>query len=77
MTQEVEPILVHNPNRFVLFPIEHDDIWQAYKTQQAMIWTAEEIDFQQDITDWENKLTDDERFFIKHVLAFFLAFSPI
>jgi len=77
MTQEVEPILVNNPNRFVLFPIEHDDIWQAYKTQQAMIWTAEEIDFQQDITDWENKLTDDERFFIKHVLAFFAASDGI
>lgn len=77
MTQEVEPILVHNPNRFVLFPIEHHDIWEAYKTQQAMIWTAEEIDFQQDITDWETKLTDDERFFIKHVLAFFAASDGI
>jgi len=77
MTQEVEPILVNNPNRFVLFPIEHDDIWHAYKTQQAMIWTAEEIDFQQDITDWETKLTDDERFFIKHVLAFFAASDGI
>ena len=77
MTKNVEPILVHNPNRFVLFPIEHHDIWEAYKTQQAMIWTAEEIDFQQDITDWENKLTDDERFFIKHVLAFFAASDGI
>lgn len=77
MTKEVEPILVNNPNRFVLFPIEHHDIWEAYKTQQAMIWTAEEIDFQQDITDWENKLTDDERYFIKHVLAFFAASDGI
>jgi ribonucleoside-diphosphate reductase beta chain len=75
--KKVEPILVNNPNRFVLFPIEHHDIWEAYKTQQAMIWTAEEIDFQQDITDWENKLTDDERYFIKHVLAFFAASDGI
>jgi ribonucleoside-diphosphate reductase beta chain len=77
MTEIKEPILTENPTRFVLFPIQLDDIWQAYKTQQAMIWTAEEIDFQQDITDWENKLTDDERFFIKHVLAFFAASDGI
>ena len=77
MAQVDEPILKENNTRFVLFPIEHHDIWEAYKTQQAMIWTAEEIDFQQDITDWENKLTDDERFFIKHVLAFFAASDGI
>jgi len=77
MSQEIEPILQENNTRFVLFPIEHHDIWEAYKTQQAMIWTAEEIDFQQDINDWENKLTDDERYFIKHVLAFFAASDGI
>jgi ribonucleoside-diphosphate reductase beta chain len=77
MSELEEPILKENKNRFVLFPIEHEDIWQAYKTQQAMIWTAEEIEFQQDITDWETKLTDDERFFIKHVLAFFAASDGI
>jgi ribonucleoside-diphosphate reductase beta chain len=77
MAELDEPILKENTNRFVLFPIEHDDIWQAYKTQQAMIWTAEEIDFQQDITDWEHKLSDDERYFIKHVLAFFAASDGI
>lgn len=77
MTEELEPILQENKNRFVLFPIEHEDIWQAYKTQQAMIWTAEEIDLQQDITDWEERLNDDERFFIKHVLAFFAASDGI
>ncbi len=73
----VEPILVDNPNRFVLFPIQHEDIWQMYKTQQAMIWTAEELDLASDINDWENKLNDDERFFIKHVLAFFAASDGI
>ncbi len=72
-----EPILKENPNRFVLFPIQHDDIWEMYKTQQAMIWTAEELDLEQDIVDWEEKLTDDERHFIKHVLAFFAASDGI
>jgi ribonucleoside-diphosphate reductase beta chain len=71
-----EPILVDNPNRFVLFPIEHDDIWQMYKDQQASIWTAEEIDLSQDLADWE-KLSDDERYFVKHVLAFFAASDGI
>jgi ribonucleoside-diphosphate reductase beta chain len=77
MAEELEPILKENKTRFVLFPIEHHDIWEAYKTQQAMIWTAEEIDFQQDLHDWEHKLTDDERYFIKHVLAFFAASDGI
>lgn len=77
MAEELEPILKENKTRFVLFPIEHHDIWEAYKTQQAMIWTVEEIDFQQDLHDWENKLTDDERYFIKHVLAFFAASDGI
>lgn len=77
MAEKNEPILQKNSTRFVLFPIKHEDIWQAYKTQQAMIWTAEEIDFQQDITDWEQKMSDDERFFIKHVLAFFAASDGI
>ena len=72
-----EPILKDNPNRFVLFPIEHDDIWQMYKDQQASIWTAEEIDLSPDLHDWENKLNDDERFFIKHILAFFAASDGI
>ena len=72
----VEPILEENPNRFVLFPIQHDDIWAWYKKSEASIWTAEEIDLSQDLVDWE-KLTDDERHFIKHVLAFFAASDGI
>ena len=71
-----EPILQENPNRFVLFPIEHDDIWDFYKKSQAAIWTAEEIDLSPDLTDWEN-LKDDEKHFIKHVLAFFAASDGI
>lgn len=72
-----EPILQDNPNRFVLFPIEHQDIWKAYKTQEACIWTAEEVDLAQDLSDWRNKLNDDERYFIKNVLAFFAASDGI
>jgi len=77
MNNNEEPILKENPNRFVLFPIQHDDIWKFYKDQQASFWTAEEIDLSQDLTHWDNKLTDDERYFIKHVLAFFAASDGI
>jgi ribonucleoside-diphosphate reductase beta chain len=72
-----EKILIENPYRFVLFPIEHEDIWKLYKQQEACIWTAEEIDLSQDISDWENKLNADEQHFIKHVLAFFAASDGI
>lgn len=72
-----EPLLKENKNRFVLFPIKHDDIWQYYKKAEASIWTAEEIDLHQDLTDWNDKLTEDERYFVKHVLAFFAASDGI
>ena len=72
-----EPLLKENKGRFVLFPIQHDDIWNYYKKAEASFWTAEEIDLHQDLTDWNNKLTDDERYFIKHVLAFFAASDGI
>ena len=76
MTQ-VEPILQRNNERFVLFPIVHDDIWSFYKRAEASFWTAEEIDLSPDLIDWENKLNDDERYFVKHVLAFFAASDGI
>lgn len=72
----MEPILRENQNRFVLFPIEHNDIWSFYKKAEASFWTAEEIDLSQDLTDW-GQLNDDERHFIKHVLAFFAASDGI
>lgn len=72
-----EPILTDNPGRFVLFPIEHDDIWGFYKKCEASFWTAEEIDLHQDVADWENRLNNDEKHFIKHVLAFFAASDGI
>ncbi len=77
MSQQVEPILAENKDRFVIFPIQHHDLWEWYKKSMASIWTAEEIDLQQDITDWTDKLNDDERYFIKHVLAFFAASDGI
>jgi len=77
MSAFVEPILRENPNRFVLFPIVHDDIWQFYKKCEASFWTAEEIDLSADLVDWDAKLNDKERHFIKHVLAFFAASDGI
>lgn len=74
---QLEPILEANNNRFVLFPIQHDDIWKFYKRAEASFWTAEEIDLQPDLVDWESKLNDNERHFIKHVLAFFAASDGI
>ena len=72
-----EPILVENKDRFVLFPITHGDIWQMYKKAEASLWTAEEVDLSSDLQDWSQKLTEDERYFIKHVLAFFAASDGI
>ena len=71
-----EPILKENKSRFVLFPIQHDDIWEYYKKAEASFWTAEEIDLSQDLIDWQN-LNDGERHFISHVLAFFAASDGI
>ncbi|MCF8319859.1 MAG: ribonucleotide-diphosphate reductase subunit beta [Flavobacterium sp.] len=72
-----EPILQENKNRFVIFPIKHHDIWEWYKKMEASFWTAEEIDLSQDLNDWNNKLNDEERYFIKHILAFFAASDGI
>lgn len=77
MAQAEEPILKENKDRFVLFPIKHDDIWKFYKRAEASFWTAEEIDLSPDLIDWENKLNEDEKYFIKHVLAFFAASDGI
>lgn len=77
MSEAQEPILQENKDRFVLFPIQHDDIWQFYKKAEASFWTAEEIDLAQDLTDWNEKLNEDEQYFIKHILAFFAASDGI
>ena len=71
-----EPILRDNKDRFVLFPIQHHDIWKFYKQAEASFWTAEEIDLSHDLRDWAN-LNDGERHFVTHVLAFFAASDGI
>ena len=73
----IEPILQENKDRFVIFPIQHHDIWDWYKKMEASFWTAEEIDLHQDLSDWNDKLTADEQYFIKHILAFFAASDGI
>ena len=72
----MEKLLEENPNRFVLFPIQHPDIWDYYKKAEASFWTAEEIDLSDDLDDY-NRLTDGERHFINNVLAFFAASDGI
>ena len=71
-----EPLLKENPRRFVILPIQYDAIWRMYKKAEASFWTAEEVDLSHDLTDW-NSLKDGEKYFIKHVLAFFAASDGI
>ena len=71
-----EDILRENPDRFVVFPIKHPRVWEMYKKHEASFWTAEEVDLSSDQRDWEN-LSDNERHFITHVLAFFAASDGI
>ena len=70
-SQKTELLLKENPNRFVLFPIKYDKIWDLYKKQQKCYWQAEELKLNDDMNDWNLKLNDDEKYFIKNVLAFF------
>ncbi|KAF9585494.1 Ribonucleotide-diphosphate reductase (RNR), small subunit [Lunasporangiospora selenospora] len=77
LIEQEEPLLKPNPRRFVLFPIKFHEVWQMYKKAEASFWTAEEVDLSKDMNDWENKLSDDERYFISHVLAFFAASDGI
>lgn len=73
----LEPLLRENPRRFVLFPIQYPDIWQMYKKAVASFWTVEEVDLSKDQHDWNEKLNDNERKFLSHVLAFFAASDGI
>lgn len=72
----MEVLLQENKDRFVLLPIKYPEIWKMYKKHEASFWTAEEIDLSPDLKDWE-RLTNDERHFVKHVLAFFAASDGI
>lgn len=72
-----EPILIPNDNRFVIFPIEHQDLWDLYEESLEAMWTVSEIDLSKDLEHWNKKLNDNERFFIKNVLSFFAASDGI
>ena len=65
-----EVLLTENSNRFVLFPIVHNDIYQLYKKAESSFWTANEIDLSKDINDWQ-KLNNEEQHFIKNIIGFF------
>jgi len=73
---KTEPILQPNPNRFVIFPIANQKVWEMYKKAEGSFWTAEELDLSRDRKDWDG-LNKDERHFISHVLAFFAASDGI
>ncbi|PFH51412.1 hypothetical protein AMATHDRAFT_59163 [Amanita thiersii Skay4041] len=77
LLESAEPLLKVSKRRFVLFPIQYHEIWQMYKKAEASFWTAEEIDLSKDLHDWTNRLNDNERHFISHVLAFFAASDGI
>ena len=77
MNKRTEKILEENKKRFTVFPIQHDDLWQAYKNAEASFWTADEVDLSADLDHWENKLNANERNFIENVLAFFAASDGI
>lgn len=66
-----EPLLEDNPNRYVMFPIEHQDMWDMAVRHREAFWNESEVDLSRDLDDWNNKLTDNERHFIEHILAFF------
>uniref|UniRef100_A0A6C0C5U6 DOD-type homing endonuclease domain-containing protein n=2 Tax=viral metagenome TaxID=1070528 RepID=A0A6C0C5U6_9ZZZZ len=71
-----EPLLSENPNRYVMFPLQDQDVWQSYKKMMDCFWRAEEIDFSKDMAHWET-LTEKEQYFIKMILAFFAASDGI
>jgi len=72
----LEPLLTPDDNRFVMFPIKYEDIWQMYKKQVDCFWRAEEIDLTKDLVNWQS-LNSDEQFFISMILAFFAASDGI
>ena len=74
--EDYEPLLEENPNRFTIFPIKHHNLWELYKKAQMSNWTAEEVDLNNDLNDWNN-LNENERHFIKYILAFFAASDGI
>ncbi|OBZ76908.1 Ribonucleoside-diphosphate reductase small chain [Grifola frondosa] len=77
LPEDQEPLLKESKRRFVLFPIQYHEIWRMYKKAEASFWTVEEIDLSHDLTDWNDRLNANERYFISNVLAFFAASDGI
>jgi ribonucleotide reductase beta subunit family protein with ferritin-like domain/glutaredoxin len=76
LTAENEFLLTPNPQRFSVFPITCPDMWELYKRAVASFWTVDEVSLAQDLQDWAG-LSDNERTFVKHVLAFFASSDGI
>jgi ribonucleotide reductase beta subunit family protein with ferritin-like domain len=76
MSLEDEPLL-SEPQRFVVLPVKHQDLWDHYQHQLASFWTPKEIDFSKDREQWNSALNDDERKFLKCILAFFAASDSV
>ncbi|KAL9995387.1 putative oxidoreductase [Helianthus debilis subsp. tardiflorus] len=74
--EEEEPILLEQNQRFCMFPVRYNQLWEMYKKAQASFWTAEEVDLSLDVQQWQN-LTESEKQFISHILAFFAASDGI
>jgi ribonucleoside-diphosphate reductase subunit M2 len=75
-TTQIEYLLAEDPNRFVMFPLQDEDIWKMYKKQVECFWRPEEVDLSKDMTHW-NSLNKDEQMFISRILAFFAASDGI
>ena len=77
MSDSNELLLSEEEKRYVIFPIKHDEVWKMYKKAEANFWTAEELDLSKDLNDFNDKLNEDERYFVENVLAFFAASDGI
>ena len=76
-SKDDEILLSEEEQRYVIFPIKYDKVWEMYKKAEANFWTAEELDLSKDLKDFNTKMNDNERFFIENVLAFFAASDGI
>jgi len=72
-----EFLLSEEEKRYVIFPIKHDSFWEMYKKAEANFWTTEELDLSKDMNDYNNKLSDNEKYFLNNILAFFAASDGI
>ena len=72
-----ENILKEQENRYVMYPIKYPEIFQLYEQLRDSFWTAEEIDLSEDLNDWNNKLNQDEKIFIKNILSFFVSSDAV